>query len=188
MTGQEPDPYPLPQSGHAAYPDRPLHPPAASYPPAYPPASGPWSHAPAPGWGASLTAPPGAVALPPGVSLSSPGKRFVGLLLESALVVVTLYVGWLVWSLVVWANGQTPAKQILGMKVYRPGGRRAASWGVSCLREVVGKGIVLTLVSLITLGIGWLVAVLMIFGNRHQTLWDKVAGTVVVDDPHRVLG
>jgi hypothetical protein len=59
--------------------------------------------------------------LPSGVRLSSVGKRCAGYLLEAVLFVITLGLGWLIWSLVVWKDGKTPAKQLLGMKVLRLG-------------------------------------------------------------------
>src|SRR5262249_58630309 len=67
--------------------------------------------------------------LPGGVAISSPGKRLGAHLLDGVLMVVTLFLGWAVWSLIVYAKGQTPGKQLLGMKVVRlrTGGR--AGWG-----------------------------------------------------------
>ena len=47
---------------------------------------------------------------PIGVRLSSPGKRLGAYLVEGVLMVVTLGLGWLIWSLIVWAKGTTPAK------------------------------------------------------------------------------
>ncbi|MDQ6697220.1 MAG: hypothetical protein M3Z46_07150, partial [Actinomycetota bacterium] len=42
-----------------------------------------------------------------GAPRSSVGKRFGGYLLEGLLLVVTLGLGWLIWSLIVWNKGQT---------------------------------------------------------------------------------
>ncbi len=39
--------------------------------------------------------------------------------LDTLLLIVTLGVGWLIWSIVVWGRGQSPGKQILGMRVLR---------------------------------------------------------------------
>ena len=33
--------------------------------------------------------------------------------------IVTVFIGWLTWTLIVWARGQTPGKQILGMRVVK---------------------------------------------------------------------
>ena len=50
--------------------------------------------------------------------LASIGHRLGGKAVDFALSLVTLNIGWLIWSLVVWGNGQTPGKQILKMRVY----------------------------------------------------------------------
>jgi uncharacterized RDD family membrane protein YckC len=122
-------------------------------------------------------------ALPVGVRLSSLGKRFGGYLLTGLLVVVTLVVGYLVWALIIWGRGQSPAKQLLGMRVIDLADRHAAGWGRMFLRQFVARGIVVTALSVMTGGIGWLVSVALIFGANRQTLWDRMANTVVVDDP-----
>src|ERR1017187_5444754 len=78
---------------------------------------------------------------PNGVALCSPGKRLGGYLLEGLLVVVTLVIGWFVWSLIAWGKGQTPAKQLLGMRVLKLTTGSAATWGTMFLREIIGKAV-----------------------------------------------
>lgn len=36
---------------------------------------------------------------------------------------VTLAIGWLIWALIVYSHGQSPAKQLLKMRVVRPQNR-----------------------------------------------------------------
>lgn len=136
-----------------------------------------------PTWAVAPSATP---VVPTGVPLSSIGKRLGGYLLEIVLAVVTLLIGWLVWSFVVWAKGQTPAKALLKMRVVKPATGRSLSWGQMFVREFLVKGVLIGLVlSTITFGIIGLVAPLLIFGGTmRQTLWDRIAKTVVVDDPH----
>lgn len=121
--------------------------------------------------------------LPSGVHLSSPAKRFGGYVLEALLTVLTLGIGWLVWAFVVFGRGQTPAKQVLNMRVVTLRTGERATWGRMFVREIVAKPLV-ALVSAVTLGIAnfWL-----IWDNRNQELWDKVAGTIVVNDPNKQL-
>jgi uncharacterized RDD family membrane protein YckC len=116
-----------------------------------------------------------------GAPVTSAGKRFGGALLEGLLIIVTLFIGWLIWSLVVWSKGQTPAKSLLGMRCINTNTGRAATWGTMCLREIVGKSIL----GNITFGISTIVSCFMILADseRRQGLWDKIASTVVVDDP-----
>ena len=114
-----------------------------------------------------------------GAPLSSAGKRLGNYLLEAVLAIVTLGIGWLIWSFVVWSKGQTPAKQILGMRCVRTDTGTVATWGTMALRELVAKG----LIGSITFGITTLVSCFMILGDTRQGVWDKIASTVVVDDP-----
>ncbi len=107
------------------------------------------------------------------------GRRFLAYLLEGLLVVVTLFIGWLIWSLIVWGDGKTPAKQVMGMRCVKTDTGRSATWGTMFLREIVGKGVL----GAITFGITTVVSIFMIlFGPERRGVWDHVAGTVVVDD------
>lgn len=125
--------------------------------------------------------------LPNGIVLSSAGRRFGGYLLDGLLIVVTLVIGWIIWSLVVWAQGQTPGKQLLGMRVVRLDQRTYAGWGKMFLREFLGKLIVYFVASFV-FGIGALIAdCWLLWDKDRQELWDKIAGTVVVNDPEKRL-
>lgn len=127
----------------------------------------------------------GDVALPPGVTLSTAGKRFGAFLLEAVLVVVTLVVGWLIWALIVFGRGQTPAKQLLDMRVMHHPEQRAASWGRMFLREIVAKQII-GFVAAVTL-VGFILYLWLLWDKNNQQLWDKIVDTVVVDDPTGTL-
>src|SRR5579862_9513426 len=60
------------------------------------------------------------LALPQGTQLAGIGRRIGAFFLAIPLTIVTLGIGYLIWGLIVWGNGQTPALQVLGMRVYRP--------------------------------------------------------------------
>jgi uncharacterized RDD family membrane protein YckC len=120
--------------------------------------------------------------VPAGFELSSKLKRFGQALLEALLVIVTLGIGWLIWSLIVWSRGQTPAKQVLGMRVVDTDTLSAATWGTMALREIVGRWL-LGFVPLYTL----ISCIVLLVDGRSQALWDKIASTVVVNDPDRRL-
>jgi hypothetical protein len=115
--------------------------------------------------------------------LSSPGKRLGAAILDGLLAIVTLGIGYLIWMLIVWGRGQTPAKQLLKMKVVDSGTHQVATWGKMFLREFVIRGIVFYFISVFTLGIGYIVAACMIFNRErdHTTGWDRMSSTVVVD-------
>ena len=155
----------------------------AAVPPAYTPAR------PCPScgreWGAGIACQfcDQVEGLPPGVHLSSPARRFGGYLLEGLLSVVTLGIGWLIWAFVIFGRGQTPAKQVLNMRVVTLRTGERSTWGRMFVREIVAKPLV-AMVSVVTLGIAnfWL-----IWDSRNQELWDKVVATIVVNDPNKQL-
>ncbi|HSH58253.1 MAG TPA: RDD family protein [Acidimicrobiales bacterium] len=121
--------------------------------------------------------------MPSGVRLSSVGKRFGGYVLESILIGVTLLIGWLVWSLIVWKDGQTPAKQMLGMRVLKLQTGTKATWGTMFVREIIGKTIG-GIAGFFTFGI---LTFMLLWDRNNQEVWDKVAGSIVVDDAHKRL-
>lgn len=118
--------------------------------------------------------------------LASKGRRFGGYLLEIPLAFVTLGIGYLIWMLIVWARGQTPAKQLLRMRVVRLDERRAAHWGWMALRDFVLAMLIGILLFLIfpVLSILWLLAngIAVLASKRRQALWDMMLKTVVVHD------
>jgi uncharacterized RDD family membrane protein YckC len=121
---------------------------------------------------------------PNGLPLSTIGKRLGAYLLDGLLAIVTLIIGYLIWSVIVWSKGQTPAKQLLGMRVVRPETGLAVGWGGMFVREFLVKGLLVWVISTATLGIGGIVAPLLILGGTmRQTLWDRICNTVVVEDP-----
>jgi uncharacterized RDD family membrane protein YckC len=122
-------------------------------------------------------------SLPNGVVISSPARRFGGYLLEGLLIICTLFIGWLVWALFAFANGQTPAKQLLGMRVVLIPAQ-SAGWGRMFLREFVAKTVVAVLSS-VTFGI---VNFWLLWDPSRQELWDKMVNTLVVNDPSHWVG
>lgn len=121
--------------------------------------------------------------LPNGVQLASIGRRIGAWFLAIPLAIVTLGIGYVIWGLIVWGQGQTPALQVLGMRCWRPETNRVATWGWMALREVIGR-LVEGILSIITLLVSF---ILMCTGKERKTIHDHIAGTVVLHDPNRVL-
>lgn len=122
-------------------------------------------------------------SLPQGVKLSSVGKRFGEYCLETLLVFVTLFIGWAIWSAIIYGRGQTPAKQVLNMRIVKLDTGRSASWGTTWVREwpckwVIGFAAFFTL---------YVIYFWLAWDKDNQQLWDKMAGTVVVDDEQDIL-
>ena len=116
----------------------------------------------------------------PDYALASPWARLGAALLNGVLVIVTLVVGYLVWTLVLWSQGTNPGKKIFGLKIVKADTGRACTFGDMLIRNFVMGSLVLGFIGTFTLGIGYLVDVFMIFGSRHQRLIDKMSGTLVV--------
>jgi len=123
------------------------------------------------------------LTLPQGVQLASVGRRIGAYFLAIPLAIVTLGIGYAIWGLIVWANGQTPALQVLGMRCWRPEDGRVAGWWWMALREIVGR-IVDGILSVITLLVSF---IFMLTRPDRRCLHDLVAGTVVLYDPDKVL-
>lgn len=90
--------------------------------------------------------------------------------------------GYITWWLFALRHGQTPGKQIVGIRVIKDNGE-PSGWGYTFLREFVLKFLLLNLLSEPTFGIARLVDYLWPLWDRAekmQTLHDKMLGTIVV--------
>ena len=118
--------------------------------------------------------------LPDGTELASVGRRIGAWFLAIPLIIVTLGIGYIIWGLIVWGNGQTPALQVLGMRCWRPETNRVAGFWHMALREIVGR-IVEGILGFITEITSF---VLMVADKEHKAIHDYIAGTVVLHDPN----
>ncbi len=166
-----------------ANPGDPSVQPPVFQPSAYPPPPAP------PGYGYGQVQPgmffdpASGLTLPQGVVLASIGRRIGAWFLSIVLAIATLGIGYIIWGLIVWGRGQTPALQVLGMRCWRPESNRVAGWGWMALREVIGR-IAEGILSIITLLTSF---ILMCATKERKSLHDLIAGTVVVFDPNHVL-
>ncbi|MFI7399057.1 RDD family protein [Streptomyces sp. NPDC049541] len=121
--------------------------------------------------------------LPKGLPLSTIGLRFGGYLLEGVLLVFTAGIGWLIWALFLFPQGQTPAKQLLQMRVVHIGEPRTAQFWRMFFREFIAKPIVAILATFT-----FFILYFWLFWDRNrQELWDKLASTLVVSDRQGLL-
>jgi len=113
------------------------------------------------------------------VRLVPAGARFGAFLLEGILIFVTLGIGYLIWSLVTWSDGRTPAKKLLGHVVADAATGVPFDWGRMALRQFVIEGLLGGLLNGVSFGIYFLIDSLMIFGDGRRTLHDRMANSVV---------
>jgi len=143
--------------------------------------------------------PPTEEVLPPppetGRAVASLWSRLGAFGLEHILVPCTFVFGWVGWWIIAWADGQTPAKSLLHQHTVKAGDGTLASFGRMARREALGKGIgaapvlagaYLGMPLVVAAGVlyGVVGALLAVADPRRRTLWDRLAGTVVVEgDP-----
>jgi uncharacterized RDD family membrane protein YckC len=116
--------------------------------------------------------------------LASIGRRLGAIALDTIIGILTLYIGWFIWFLIVCGRGQTPGKRIVGIyvaSVHDP--ERWLSWGPMFLREFVVKGLLFgSVLSLISGGLVWILDYLWALWDSSgytQTLHDKVSESSV---------
>lgn len=66
---------------------------------------------------------------------ATPQHRLGGYALDLVLLFSTCFIGWMIWSLVIWGQGLTPGKQILRMKVVSSLTGLPATWGHMAVRQ-----------------------------------------------------
>ncbi len=125
------------------------------------------------------------------VELASQGRRLAGFILDSLLFFLTLIIGWIVWFVIAARNGQSPAKQLLGMRVIRGDGG-AAGLGWMLIRDVVIRMVAFGAVDrilvafvgesagVITFALFAAAAIWCVWDANRQCLWDKAVGTRVI--------
>jgi uncharacterized RDD family membrane protein YckC len=137
---------------------------------------------------AVVAAPPGmyydaesGLTIPQGTQLASVGRRIGAYFLAIPLWIVTLGIGYIIWGLIVWGQGTSPALQVLGMRCWRPQENRVPGWGWMALRNIIGCVIEDVWI------IGIISFILMCVNKDRRSLHDMIAGTVVLHDPNKVL-
>ncbi len=121
--------------------------------------------------------------LPP----ASLGSRIRALLLTFALIVVTLGIGWLVWSVVEWRKGRTASYRLSGLRVVR----RSDGRPIGLARSVVRNALLCTLLLVPTIVVCATVAIAFVMGasppdgllrQRRAAPWDLLTDTEVLDE------
>ena len=104
------------------------------------------------------------------------------IIIAGTVAVVIAWLGYIVWWFFALGRGQTPGKQIVGIRVIKDDGS-SSGWGYTFLREFVIKFVLVGILSNLTMGAAWLIDYLWPLWDRErkmQTLHDKLLGTIVV--------
>ncbi len=115
--------------------------------------------------------------LPQGARLAPKGRVAASWFLAVGLFIVTLGVGYLIWQVVAWDQGQTPAQRLLGLRCWRRDTRDVAERKHMALRQATGL-----------LNGELLIGPLIWLGSKDlNSVGDLFAGTVVLHDPNQLL-
>ena len=98
------------------------------------------------------------------------------------LILVFASFGYFIWALSLYGSGQSPGKFLMGLRVVRLDQGKAAGFGTMFLREMVAKPVI-NILGWITAGI---VNFWLVWDKDTQELWDKVVGTIVVNDARKL--
>ena len=112
--------------------------------------------------------------------LASVQARLGSFLLDLGLMIVTLFVGWVIWNLYTWKTGQTPAKRLLNQVVVDANTGEVFSWSRMALREFAVKGAAGNIASGATSGVTFVVDSLFVFRQDRRTVHDLIVGSKVI--------
>lgn len=138
--------------------------------------------------------------------LATPGHRIGAIAVDIGLYIVTFGIGYFIWNLIVMAQGQSPGKQLLKVRVMSEVTNKPANWGHMAIRNFlipmamalpfllpyyvwVFKDFSSNLSGIVLLGLsfGIYVAILILdivwlFGSKRKRLIDYWAKTFVVNE------
>lgn len=111
--------------------------------------------------------------------------RLGAIVLDAALMVITFGIGWVIWSFIVWGEGQTPAKKILKLRTINFTNGHPATWGHMGIREALVPTTV-GIASFFTSGVAsivWvIVEIVFYFTKSQRSLRDYWVKTAVVNE------
>lgn len=130
---------------------------------------------------------PSSIAISAEPVRASLGRRIEALLLTFFIMVGSLVIGWLLWSVIEWRTGSTPSYRLLKLRVVS----RSSGRPIGFMRSFVRNGILCTLLLLPTIVACCLLGVVFVMGASapDQLLalprtapWDRLTRTDVVDE------
>jgi uncharacterized RDD family membrane protein YckC len=105
--------------------------------------------------------------------------------LDIAISALTFGIGWLIWSFIVWGEGQTPGKKILKIRVRNFDTGAVATWGHMAVRELLVPLAVAIAVGLTSglAAVAWVVLeIVFYYTKNNRTLRDYWVKTAVLNE------
>jgi hypothetical protein len=106
---------------------------------------------------------------------------------DLGLMIVTLGIGWFVWWLITWSEGQTPGKKLLKLRTYSFEHGTVATWGHMSVREFLIP-LAVSIASWVpyigfVISIGYIVVEIVFYFTKGQrTFTDYWAKTAIVNE------
>jgi len=105
--------------------------------------------------------------------------------LDAVISALTFGIGWLIWSFIVWGEGQTPGKKILKIRVRNFDTGAVATWGHMAVRELLVPLAVAIAVGLTSglAAVAWVVLeIVFYYTKNNRTLRDYWVKTAVLNE------
>lgn len=112
--------------------------------------------------------------------LASIQARLGSSLVDIGLAIVTLGIGWLIWSFFTWQTAQTPAKRLLKQQVVSAKDDSPFTFAQMALRELAVKGLAGGIASGASNGITWVIDSLFVYREDRRTVHDLIVGSKVI--------
>ena len=112
--------------------------------------------------------------------LASPQARLGAYMADIGLAIVTLFIGWFIWSMFTWQTGQTPAKRLMRQVVVDSRTNQPFTWVKMLLREAVVKWAAGGIASGASNGITFVIDSLFVFRDDRKTVHDMIVQSKVI--------
>ena len=110
-----------------------------------------------------------------GYMVATAGQRIWAAVLDGLLMLVTLWIGWFIWSIVLFKQSTSPAKKMMGLQIVDVNTGGPATMQQMLLREILGKWILGSVTGVIHLAS----AVMIFVMPKRQAVWDFIGSTTV---------
>jgi len=114
--------------------------------------------------------------------LAAPEKRLYAFLANMGIGIITLGIGWIIWSALLWSEGTTPGHKLLNLSIVDEKTFEHLNWNRMAVRELVFKGIFAAAISSFTYGLSYIADGLFIFRDDRRALHDHLARSIVIDN------
>lgn len=120
--------------------------------------------------------------------LAAPETRIYAFLADLVIGFVTLGIGWLIWSAILWNQGTTPGHKLLHQTIVDEKTLQSLTWNRMAIRELLFKGSIGGILSSLTYGLFYLADALFIFREDRRAIHDHMARTLVIQNDGKSSG